>query len=113
MFDISKTRAVLWDLDDTLYSRRDAARLTFSGMFKKHLYPDRNDEFIKKAVDYMMTQVKRNSMIHEDAFNALLEKYPSDKPYVRSDCLNYYYENLSRFVTPFPEQISVIKELRR
>lgn len=112
MFDITKAKAVLWDLDDTLYSRVDAARQTFPGMFRELLYTDKSDSFIAEAVDYMMTKVYRNTMVHEDAFNALLKKYPPDKPYVHSDCVDYYYENISKFAKPFDEQIAVIKKLR-
>lgn len=111
MFDVTKTKAVLWDFDDTLYSRTEAARKTFPGMFKEHLYPNGSTEFIQEATSYMMTKVKRNSMIHEEAFNALLEKYPPDKPYVRSDCLEYYYEHLWKYVVPLPQQLEVIKKL--
>lgn len=112
MFDIKKTKAVLWDLDDTLYSRKDAARLTFPGMFKKLLYTGRSDTKIEEMADFMMTKVKRNSMIHEDAFDALFEKYPSDKPYNRADCLDYYYEYISDFAKPFPDVINVIEKLK-
>lgn len=112
MFDLARTKAVLWDLDDTLYSRVEAARQTFPGMFRELLYPNRSEKEIADAVDYMMTLVHRNSMIHEDAFRALLEKYPPDKPYVRADCLNYYYANITRFARVFPEQIQVVKKLR-
>ena len=51
-FDFS-TKAVLWDLDDTLYSRKEAARQMFPGMFRQCLYTDRTREFIQEAVDYM------------------------------------------------------------
>ena len=112
MFDINKTRAVLWDLDDTLYSRVEAARKTFPGMFREHLYQNRDDAFIDEAVAYMMTQVKRNSMVHEESFAALLEKYPPDKPYVRANCLDYYYEHIVEFATPFEEQLGIVKRLR-
>lgn len=112
MFDINKTKAVLWDLDDTLYSRKDAARLTFPGMFKKLLYTGRSDAEIEEIADFMMTKVKRNSMIHEDAFDGLFEKYPSDKPFNRADCLDYYYEYISDFAKPFPDVINVIEKLK-
>lgn len=112
MFDVSTKKAVLFDLDDTLYSRVDAARMTFFGMLRENLYPDRSDEFIREAVGYMMTKVKHNSMIHEDTFRALLEKYPPDKPYVRAACVDYYYEHICEFAKPFPEPLAVIKKLR-
>ena len=112
MFDCSKIKAVLWDLDDTLYSRVEAAKATFYGMFREHLYLDRPDSFIEEAVEYMMTKVKRNSMIHDDAFNALLEKYPSDKPYIRANCVDYYYDHIVDFVNPYKEQEIIVKRLR-
>lgn len=111
MFDITKTKAVLWDLDDTLYSRVGAARLTYPGMFKELLYTDKSDEFIEEAADFMLSLAVNNSMIRVDAFNALLEKYPADKPYVYEKCADYYYDHIVDFATPFPEQISVIKKL--
>ena len=110
-FDFSK-KAVLWDLDDTLFSRTDAARRVFFGMFRQCLYKDRSEEFISEAVAFMMTQVKRNSMTHEDAFRALLERYPSDKPYIRSDCLAYYYTHVRDFAVADSETIEIIQKLK-
>ena len=111
VYDFSK-KAVLWDLDDTLYSRTDAARRMFPGMFRECLYVDRSDAFIEEAVAYMMTKMKRNSMTHEDTFRALLERYPSDKPYIRSDCVAYYYAHIRNYAEPFPETVEIIKKLK-
>lgn len=113
MFDITRSRAVLWDLDDTLYSRVNAARQTFYGMFREIFYPDKSEEWIAQAVDFMMSQARRNDMVRNEAFLALLEKYPACRPYIRSQCLNYYYEHISDFAEPFPEQMDVIKKLRQ
>lgn len=112
MFNIEKTKAVIWDLDDTLYSRTDAAYKTYPGMFRELLYTDRSDSFIREAADFMLSNTKRNNLIHEDAFRALLEKYPPDKPFVYADCLDYYFGNISNFAKPFTEQIETIKRLR-
>lgn len=112
MFDISKTKAVLWDLDDTLYSRVAAARQTYPGMFRQHLYPDSDDAFLEAAAEYMITLIRPNSMIHRDSFAALLEKYPPDKEFVYEDCLEYYYNYMYTFAKPFPEQLEVVKKLR-
>ena len=111
MFDITKTKAVLWDLDDTLYDRQAAAALTFPGMFRAHLYENRSEEFIRQAVSFMMTQVKRHNLVHPDAFGALLEKYPPDREYIREDCLQYYYDHMYTFAVPFPRQVEVLKAL--
>lgn len=113
MFDITRSRAVLWDLDDTLYSRVNAARQTFYGMFRENFYPDKSEEWIAQAVDFMMSQARRNDMVRNEAFLALLEKYPACRPYIRSRCLDYYYEHISDFAEPFPEQMEVIKKLRQ
>ena len=112
MFDPGKTKAVLWDLDDTLYSRRDAARQTFPGMFREHLYPIGTDAFLSQAADYMMTQVPRNSMIHETAFQALLAKYPPEIPYVRSSCVDYYYAHMRYFAKPSTEALEIVEKLK-
>lgn len=112
MFNVEKTKAVIWDLDDTLYSRKDAAYKTFPGMFRELLYTDRSDSFICDAVEFMKSQAKRSNMMHEDAFRALLEKYPSDKPFAYSDCWDYYFENICKFAKPFTEQVDTIKKFR-
>lgn len=112
MFDITKTKAVLWDLDDTLYSRVDAARQLFPGMFRQLLYINRSDAFIEEAADFMMTKIHRNRTMHPDAFAALQEKYPFDKPFDMAACKAYYYTHFRQFISPFPEQIAVIRRLR-
>ena len=109
MFDPAKTKAVLWDLDDTLYSRRAAAEKVFPGMLKAHLYPSASDAALQEMVAYMMTQVKRNTMIHEDMFQALIEKYPPEKAYDRARCVDYYYKHFPEFVQPYPETFAILK----
>ena len=112
MFDITKTKAVLWDLDDTLYSRINAARQLFPGMFRKYLYCDKSDAFIEEAADYLLTQIPRNKTMHPDAFRALGEKYPFDKPLNMAACTDYYYSHYRSFMKPFPEQLEVIRKLK-
>lgn len=110
-FDFSK-KAVLWDLDDTLHSRAEAARKMFPGMFRECLYEGRSDAFIDEAADFMMTQRWRHSVTHEGAFRALLARYPSGKPYVQQECRDYYYAHIRDYVAPFPETVEIIKGLR-
>jgi len=59
-----------------------------------------------------MTDVRRNSMIHEDGFRALLEQYPADKPYVYADCFDYYYAHIRDYAVPSAETIEIIKKLK-
>lgn len=105
-------QAVLWDLDDTLYSRADAARYMFPGMFRACLYTDRSDAFIAEAVDFMLTQAGRHSVTTEAAFQALLALYPSDKPYIRAQCMDYYYAHIRDFIKPFPETAELLQKLK-
>ena len=105
-------KAVLWDLDDTLYSRREAARQLFPGMFRTCLYTGRSEAFIDEAAAYMMTRIKHNSMTHEDAFQALLTRYPADKPYVREDCLAYYYAHILEFAQLVPGVLEILQKLK-
>ncbi len=105
-------KAVLFDLDDTLYSRVEAAKRTFPGMFKTLLYPNQTDEFISAAVDYMMTKVKRDSMIHIESFEALVSAYPPDISFDHSLCVEYYYRHLPDFAVPFADTERVLKDLR-
>ena len=111
VFDFSQ-KAVLWDLDDTIHSRAAAAGRMFPGMFRTCLYTDRGEAFIEEAVAFMLTQAGRHSVMHEAAFRALLERYPSDKPYVREDCVAYYYDHIRDFVEPFPETIEILEKLK-
>jgi len=112
MFNPSKTKAVLWDLDDTLYSRVNAARQLLPGMFRKHLYCDRSDAFIEAAADYLIAHIPRNKTMHPDAFKALQQKYPFDKPLDMAACTDYYYSHYRSFMEPFPEQLEVIRKLK-
>ena len=112
MFDPSKFKAVLWDLDDTMYSRYDAVRQLFPHMFRTLLYRDRSDAFIETAVEYMMQHLRPGVMVHPDAFRELKEAYPFDKPFSLSDCRDYYYAHLREFAKPFPEAVTILKSLR-
>ena len=112
MFDPLKTKAVLWDLDDTLYSRVAAARLTYPGMFRKHLYENREDAFIEAAADFMIRHLVRDSMIHPSSFAALLEAFPPDKDFCLADCQEYYFDHIHEFAVAGSEQVAVVKKLR-
>lgn len=112
MFDITKTKAVLWDLDDTLYSRVNAARQLFPYMFREYLYCDRSDAFLEEAADYLLTKIPRNKTMHPDAFLALAEKYPFDKPLDMAACTDYYYSHYRNFMKPFDAQLDVIRRLK-
>ena len=112
MFDPTKIKAVLWDLDDTLYSRVAAARLTYPGMFRKYLYKDRDDAFIEKAADFMISHLVRDSMIHESSFAALFRAFPPDKPLDLSACQEYYFDHIHEFAVAGAEQVAVVKSLR-
>lgn len=112
MFDASKTKAILWDLDDTLYSRIAAARLTYPGMFRSLLYDNREDAFIEAAADFMIGHLVRDSMIHESSFQALIRQFPPDKPFDLTACQEYYFDHIHEFAVAGAEQVAVVKKLR-
>ena len=112
MFDTTKIKAVLWDLDDTLYSRVAAARLTYPGMFRKYLYENRDDAFIEAAADFMIHHLIRDSMIHESSFAALFQAFPPDKDFCLADCQEYYFDHIHEFAVAGAEQVAVVKALR-
>ena len=112
MFDIAKTKAVLWDLDDTLYSRIAAARLTYPGMFRTHLYEGKDDAYIEAAADFMIDHLVRDSMIHEASFAALFEAFPPNKIFCLKDCQEYYFDHIHEFAVAGAEQVAVVKKLR-
>lgn len=112
MFNIAKTKAVLWDLDDTLYSRIAAARLTYPGMFRTHLYEGKDDAYIEAAADFMIDHLVRDSMIHESSFAALFEAFPPNKDFCLKDCQEYYFDHIHEFAVAGAEQVSVVKKLR-
>ena len=112
MFDITKAKAVLWDLDDTLYSRITAARLTYPGMFRTHLYNGKDDAYIEAAADFMIDHLMRDSMIHESSFAALFEAFPPNKDFCLKDCQEYYFDHIHEFAVAGTEQVAVVKNLR-
>lgn len=111
-FDISKTEAVLWDLDETLYSRRQAARLTYPGMFQAFLYPGKSHSQLEEAADFMMAKVPRHNMVSPEAFAQLTEKYPPEIPFDLDACLKYYYENMYKLAKPTSDALAVLKKLK-
>ena len=112
MFDVTKTKAVLWDLDDTLYSRMAAARLTYPGMFRTHLYEGKDDAYIEAAADFMIDHLVRDSMIHESTFQALFQAFPPNKDFCLKDCQEYYFDHIHEFAVAGAEQVEVVKKLR-
>jgi len=112
MFDASKIKAVLWDLDDTLYSRIQAARRTYPGMFRTYLYEGRDDAFIEAAADFMISHLVRDSMIHESSFKALFQAFPPNKDFCLKDCQEYYFEHIHEHAVAGAEQVEVVKKLR-
>ena len=112
MFDITKTKAVLWDLDDTLYSRIAAARRTYPGMYRTHLYENKDDAYIEAAADFMIAHLTRDSMIHEASFAALFEAFPPNKDFCLKDCQEYYFDHIHEFAVAGAEQLAVVKKLR-
>ena len=112
VFAANKFDGVLWDLDDTLYSRRAAVKQLFPHMFRQLLYRNRSDEFLDSAVDFMMEHLRPGVMVHPDAFGELDEKYPFDLPFSLSDCRDYYYTQLREYATPDPEAVAILHKLR-
>lgn len=112
MFDSSKVKAVLWDLDDTLYSRIQAARRTYPGMFRTHLYEGKDDAYIEAAADFMISHLVRDSMIHESSFKALFEVFPPNKDFCLRDCQEYYFDHIHEHAVVGVEQVAVVKKLR-
>lgn len=105
-------KAVLWDLDDTLYSRREAAGRMYPGLLRACLYPNRSEEFTEQAAGYLMAHLRGNSMTSDSAFQALLARYPADKPYVWQDCLDYYYSHILRYAAPDAGAMAVVQKLK-
>lgn len=112
MFDAAKVKAVLWDLDDTLYSRVAAARRMYPSMFRTHLYDGKDDAFIEAAADFMIGHINRDTMIAESSFQQLFEAFPPNKDFCLADCQEYYFDHIHEFAVAGAEQLSVVKKLR-
>ena len=113
MFDKEKYDAVLWDLDDTLYSRIAAAHQVYVPMFQENLYPEHDTAFCQKAADTMITLIFPDSMIQQESFDALMAIYPPDIPYVRKACVEYYYDHMYQYAVPDEDAMGCVKALRR
>lgn len=112
MFDPTKFKVVLWDLDDTLYSRVEGAKRMFPGLFQKHLYPNRSAAFIEEALCCFLSHCPRGSVVHTDAFAALEQQYPFDIPFCYEAFLRDYYADFRNFITPDPDAVAVLRKLR-
>ena len=112
MFDYKKIKAVLWDLDDTLYSRRTATRKLLPRMLADCLYTDRSEAFLEQAADFMMTKAKRHSLFGDEAFRALLARHPADKPYDYALCRDYYYAHIRGCITPDAQAVEILEKLQ-
>ena len=75
MFDFNHTKAVLWDLDDTLYNRRAAAEKLFADMMKELLYTGRTEAFYRNAASIMLQLAGRENMLKLETFEALFRCY--------------------------------------
>ena len=106
-------KAVLWDLDNTIYNRTEAGRRMFPGLLTQCLYTNRSEAFIQEAVSFLMAQIKDGSMTGQKAYSALLERYPADKPYDHDQCVDYYYEHIRDFAEPYPEIVGIIQKLKK
>lgn len=113
MIDLKRFEAVLFDLDDTLYSRAEAAAMTYPGMFAACLYPNRSRSFLEEAANYMMAHANPVSMVHEETFRTLFKRYPPDVEYDRDLCVRYYSDHITDFVRPFPETLPLLKLLKQ
>jgi HAD superfamily hydrolase (TIGR01662 family) len=105
-------KCILWDLDDTLYSRRQAVRHLLPGLFRACLYTGRSEAFLSDAADFLMTRITGGRMMSREAFSALLEKYPPDKPYNHEDCVAYYYAHIRDFAVPSDETVQILRKLK-
>lgn len=114
MFDFNKYKAVLWDLDDTLYSRRAAAELLFADMLKELVYPGRDDAFYRQAAKDMLRFAERENMLRSETFERLFSVYPPEKEPDQEACSAYYLGYIHRYIKePFARQMEIVKILRR
>ena len=112
MFDFNHTKAVLWDLDDTLYNRRAAAEKLFVDMMKCLIYTGRTEAFYHVAASSMMHFAGRENMLREETFNTLFQLYPPDIPFDHVACQNYYLENIHRYIDgPYIRQMEIVRIL--
>lgn len=104
-------KAVLWDLDDTLYSRRQAARAMYPDFLREYVYENPGEEFLQEAVAFLMSQMTR-SMTDIKGFQALLTQFPGDKPFDHAKCLEYYYAHILSYARPAPGASEILKNLK-
>ena len=113
MFDFEKYKAVLWDLDDTLYNRRAAAELLFADMLKELVYPGREEAFYRQAAKDMMRLAGRENMLRNETLDGLFLIYPPEKEPDRAACNDYYLDYIHRYIKePYARQMEIVKTLR-
>ena len=113
MFDFNHTKAVLWDLDDTLYNRRAAAEKLFADMMKELLYTGRTEAFYRNAASIMLQLAGRENMLKLETFEALFQLFPPDRTFDHTTCNNFYLENIHRYIDdPYQRQMEIVRILR-
>ena len=113
VFDFNRTKAVLWDLDDTLYNRRSAAEKLFSDMMKDLLYTGQSETFYREVASVMLRLAGRENMLRQETFSALFRLYPPDHPFNHAICNDYYLENIHRYIDgPYSRQMEIVRILR-
>ena len=104
-------KAVLWDLDDTLYSRRQAVRDLYPALLAECVYENRSEEFLQEAAEFLMSRMHK-SMTDIKGFQALLEQFPGDKPFDHPRCVAYYYDHILSYARPTHGAVEILQRLK-
>ena len=104
-------KAVLWDLDDTLYSRRQSVLEMYPGLLAECVYENRSEEFLREAAAFLMSRMVR-SMTDIKGFQALLECFPGDKPFDHAQCMAYYYAHILSYARMTPGAVEILQRLK-
>jgi len=111
-FELNRIRAVLWDLDDTLFSRVEAAKCTFRQLYREKLYASCSEEQREEILEYRMQVVTPYSQASRESFERLFAKYPPETDVTWEELMQYYADHVASFSKPYEEHIRIVKKLK-
>ncbi len=104
-------RAVLFDLDETLFNRTESLRLFLKGQGAK--YPTLQSVSLSDLTDHFLLLDQRGRVKKDTVYRKLLEILGRPDDRLAATLLHDYETNFWRFALPFPEMEGVLSALKQ
>lgn len=109
--NLSGVKAVFFDFDDTLQSRRGAYRLYCEAFLSKY-FPDIDEEERSRKLDEMEEHVDGGYKEREDYFPELIELWHWDNHPDMQELYDSFNNDYGKYVVMLPDAIEVLEEIK-